>query len=112
MSIPKIIHQVWLQGTAPLLYVAWPSRVDVLSCARGPDFWDENQRQYKPAKALETAGKISSEIQKFSAFRLADGTFWENPQNASLANYDKAAHQSLIQAVVETDRELDGKNRR
>ena len=109
-ALASLHHQVWLQGTAPLLYVAWPSRVDVLSCARGPDFWDKNQRQYKPAKALETAGKISGEIQKFSAFRLADGTFWENPQNASLANYDKAAHQSLIQAVVETDKELDGKN--
>lgn len=109
-ALASLHHQVWLQGTAPLLYVAWPGRVDVLSCARGPDFWYKNQRRYNPAEALETAGEISSKIQKFSAYRLADGTFWEEPQNASLANYNKAAHQSLIQAVVETDRELDGKH--
>ena len=110
IALASLHHQVWLQGMAPLLYVAWPSRVDVLSCARGPDFWDKNQKRYNPAKVLEITGKISSEIQKFSAFRLADGTFWEDPHNSGLANYDKAAHQSLIQAVVETDKGLDGKN--
>ncbi len=49
-------------------------------------------------------------MRRFSALRLADGTFWEDPNNAKLANHDKAAHQSLIQAVVEADRDLDGKN--
>ncbi|MHC4648411.1 MAG: HsdM family class I SAM-dependent methyltransferase [Planctomycetota bacterium] len=107
--------QVWLQGKAPLLYVAWPSRVDVLTCARGPDFWNKQVEscRYNPAKKLnilKTAGKISSEIQNFSAWRLADGTFWEDPHNAKLAKHDKAAHQSLIQAVVEADKDLDGSN--
>jgi len=107
--------QVWLQGTTPLLYVAWPSRVDVLTCARGPDFWNEQAEscQYNPARKfdiLKTAGEISSEMRKFSALRLADGTFWEDPHSAKLAKHDKAAHQSLIQAVVEADREIDGKN--
>ncbi|MBW7989566.1 MAG: N-6 DNA methylase [Planctomycetes bacterium] len=107
--------QVWLQGKAPLLYVAWPSRVDVLTCARGPDFWNEQAQscRYNPAKILnilKTAGEISSEIQRFSAWRLADGTFWEDPHNAKLAKHDKAAHQSLIQAVVEADKDLDGSN--
>jgi hypothetical protein len=46
----------------------------------------------------------------FSAFLLADGTFWEDPNNHSLANHEKAAHESLIQAIVETDQALDGEN--
>src|SRR5688572_24565036 len=30
-----ILHKdVWLQGVSPLLYVAWPARVDVITCAR------------------------------------------------------------------------------
>ncbi len=110
-ALAKLHLQVWLQGTTPLLYVTWPGRVDVLSCARGPDFWDRNEERYNPAETLEIAGKISNEIQKFSAFRLADGTFWEDPHNAGLANYNKGAHQSLIQAVVETDKELEGKDK-
>lgn len=114
-ALAKLHMQAWLQGTAPLLYVAWPSRVDVLTCAREPDFWNEQAKscRYNPVKKLnilETAGEISSELQKFSAWRLADGTFWEDPQNAKLAKHDKAAHQSLIQAVVEADRDLDGSN--
>lgn len=111
-ALAKLHLQVWLQGTAPLLYVAWPSRVDVLTCAREPDFWNEQTQAYRynPAKTLQIATEISNEMRKFSAFRLADGTFWEDPHNAELANHDKAAHQSLIQAVVEADKGLDGKN--
>ena len=105
--------KVWLQGKAPLLYIAWPSRIDVLSCARGPDFWKKGQCRYEPASRIElehitTAAAISDELRRFSAFRLADGTFWDDPLNEPLANYKKAAHQSLIQAIVEADKELDG----
>ncbi len=114
-ALAELHLQVWLHGTAPLLYIAWPSRIDVLTCARGPDFWKaENEEcRYNPAKrleaeALKTAGAITSELQKFSALRLADGTFWEEPGNKKLADHDKAAHQSLIQAVVEADSDLDG----
>ena len=111
--------QVWRQGTAPLLYVAWPSRIDILTCARGPDFWkdEDGKCHYSPVKgfkiqALKTAGAINRELKNFSAFRLADGTFWEEPRNRKLADHAKAAHQLLIQAVVETDRDpkLDGAN--
>lgn len=111
-ALAELHLQVWLQGTAPLLYVAWPSRVDVLTCARGPDFWNRQAQacRYNPAKTLQIAAEISNEMRKFSALRLADGTFWEDPNNAKLANHDKAAHQLLIQAVVEADRDLDGKN--
>ena len=116
-TLAELHRQVWLQGTAPLLYIAWPSRIDVLTCARGPDFWkvgDEKCR-YNPAKtfemeALKTAATITEEIRKFSALRLADGTFWEEPANGELANHAKVAHQSLIQAVVEADTALDGEN--
>jgi len=116
-KLAELHRQVWLYGMAPLLYVAWPSRIDVLSCVRGPDFWKtENEEcQYSPAKrfeleALKTAGEISGELRKFTALRLADGTFWEDQDNRKLADHTNAAHQLLIQAIVETDEELDGKN--
>ncbi len=109
-TLAKLHQKVWLQGTAPLLYVAWPSRIDVLTCARGPDFWSskDEQCQYKPATVLLVAGEINRALQKFSALRLADGTFWEDPENQKLANHEKAAHRSLIQAVLEADKDLKG----
>jgi len=116
-ALAELHLQVWLQGATPLLYIAWPSRVDVLTCARGPDFWKfkEEKCYYNPAKefeseTLKTIGEIASEFQNFSAFRLADGTFWEEPSNGELADHAKAAHQSLTQAVVEVDKDLDGNN--
>jgi hypothetical protein len=116
--LAELHWRVWLQGKSPLLYVAWRSRVDVLTCARGPDFWkvEGEQCQYNPARnfefeALNAAGAINIEMRKFSALRLADGTFWEDHSNGELADHSKAAHQSLIQAVVEADSAFEEKNK-
>jgi len=116
-TLSELHHQVWLQGTAPLLYIAGASQIDILACAREPDFWNKNTQtpEYKPAKRLQkdllaTAGRISDEMKKFSALRLADGTFWDDPDNRKLANHDKAAHKSLIQAVIEVDKDIDGEH--
>jgi hypothetical protein len=113
-ALAELHHKVWLHGKAPLLYVFWPSRIDILTCARGPDFWDSQREecQYFPRKifeiqALNTATKITDELNKFSVLRLADGTFWEEPSNSKdLADYDKTAHKMLIQAVVDTDSDI------
>lgn len=104
-------HALWLHGVAPLVYIAWPSRIDVLSCSRGPDFWGEGQRRYNPAAQLDVASEVDSALKqrkRFSARRLADGTFWEDPLNQPLAKHERAAHEALIQKVVETDQALDG----
>lgn len=110
-QLAKTHHDLWLLGVAPLVYIAWPTRIDVLSCARGPDFWNDGRRRYSPAEQLEVASRVDAALavrQRFSARRLADGTFWEEAENQSLANHEHAAHKSLIQAVVETDQALDG----
>ncbi len=107
-------HQLWLHGVAPLVYIAWPTRVDVLSCVRGPDFWDEEEQgyNYSPAAQLDVASKVAASLtqRRFSARRLADGTFWDDPLNQPLADHERAAHESLIRAVVETDKELNGES--
>ena len=37
-TLAKLHHQLWLHGAAPLMYVSWPSRIDILSCATGAGF--------------------------------------------------------------------------
>jgi hypothetical protein len=103
-------HDLWLHGVAPLVYIAWPARIDVLSCARGPDFWHAGERRYNPAAQLDVASKVAAALarRRFSARRLADGTFWEEPLNQRLADHERAAHESLIRAVIATDKALDG----
>jgi hypothetical protein len=119
-ALGELHLQVWLHGKTPLLYIAWPGRVDILTCARGPDFWIEDRQgiAYKPVKefkdlgvqAFRIANEVADELQRFSALRLADGTFWEEAANRKLVDYTKAAHKRLIQAIVEADNELDGVN--
>lgn len=116
MALAKLHSQVWIHGEVPLLYVAWPSRIDVLTCARGADFWDKKSDalEYKPIKqasiseAIKTAAVISEERRRFSAFRLADGTFWDDPSNKAFAEYDKTAQQCLIKAILEADTAIEG----
>jgi type I restriction-modification system DNA methylase subunit len=111
-KLAEIHRKLWLNGCTPLLYVGWQTRVDVLSCVRGPDFWKDPNIEYEPAETIEIAAQVSralqDQIQRFSAYRLSDGTFWDDPDNTALAESGKTAHQQLIRAVVETDREIDG----
>lgn len=129
IALAELHKEVWLNGRAPLLYVSWPTSVDILSCARGSDFWQANQEQgnydYNPAETIQLEAQsdsgllfISSEVsealeekcRRFSAQRLADGTFWDEPLNSEFADADKAAHRCLIQAVIEADQALNGKD--
>ena len=136
-DLANLHHVLWLHGVAPLVYVAWPTRIDILTCARKPDFWsaDDAARSAtikRPVELSCTGGqrgaptptgkqaiKIAAGIaenfnqlrRRFSAHRLAEGTFWEEPANQALAKDDAAAHRSLIQAIVEADKELDGANK-
>lgn len=112
-QLAKLHGRLWLNGFSPLLYVGWQTRVDILSCARGPDFWKGSRIEYGPAERIEIAKQISfalddDNLSRFSAFRLSDGTFWDDPANSGLAQAEKAAHQQLIRAVVETDDEING----
>lgn len=110
-QLARLHGALWRQGIAPLVYVAWPTRVDILSCARGPDFWKGGDYTFSPVEQIHVASQVESELRKrrrFSAERLADGSFWDDPQNAPLAEHGRAAHGSLIQAIVEVDSELEG----
>lgn len=109
-----VLHKrVWLHGGVPLIYVAWPMRLDILTCARGPDFWHNGMCEYAPARqvqqVIEHAGAVSKALEsQYSAWRLMDGTFWDDPRNAVLAKSTDRAHERLIAAVVETDEALKG----
>lgn len=114
-QIAELHYRVWLSGKAPLLYVEWATRVDILKCAAEPVFWDKETKraEYRASATLETASDVSRLLdqalsKRFSAYRLSDGTFWDDPENADLACADKAAHRSLIQAVVDADKALKG----
>lgn len=115
-EIAELHCRVWLNGSAPLLYVEWPSHVDILKCAAEPLFWNKraDRAEYTPSETIETVSEVSkaldaAKVRRFSAYRLSNGTFWEDPENADWAKADKASHKALIKAVVDTDRILGGK---
>lgn len=114
-QIAELHRRVWLNGAAPLLYVEWPTCVDILKCAAEPVFWNKHTQtcEYEASETIEATSLISkalaSEVTtRFSAYSLSSGTFWDTPENANWARADKAAHKTLIAAVVEADQALNG----
>jgi len=73
----------------------------------------ESQVNYEPVETIELTRQISfaldERLNRLSAYRLSDGTFWDDPANYEFANAEKAAHRQLIRAVIETDQEIDGR---
>ncbi len=111
-EVADLHNTFWVQGLAPLVYVVWPTHLDILSCARGPDFWQGDSPRYSPAITIATATQVDAELEKarrFSAGRLEEGTLWDDPRNAELADHKKGAHRALTSTIVELDDELDGK---
>ena len=111
-TLGKLQQKLWWQARAPLVYLYQPNKIDILSCARGPDFWQNGQVVYHPSDHFKTAAAIDrSEAEQRERFRyahLADGTFWEAAENQKLADADKAAHKSLLDSVIEADKRLKG----
>lgn len=112
-EIAELHRRVWLNGTAPLLYVEWPTQVDVLRCAAGPEFWDRRKGTavYVAAESIQVASDVAraldeTKVRRFSAFRLANGTFWDDPINSDWACADQSAHKLLLQAAIDSDRAL------
>jgi len=112
-AIAELHRRVWLNGTAPLIYIEWATRVDVLRCAAGPEFWDAKKGEviYRIGESITASSGVSraldqTKVHRFSAWSLANGTFWENPENSSWACAEKSAHKLLLQAAIDTDRTL------
>jgi hypothetical protein len=109
-ALAELHRRVWLNGSAPLLYVEWPTQVDVLRCATKPDFWNSRlgSYEYSAAESIMIASDVThaleeKKVKRFSAFRLSTGTFWEDSENKDWARADSAAHKLLLLATIEAD---------
>jgi len=111
-DISSLHHRLWLSGTTPLLYVSWQDHVDVLSCAAGAVAKNKESWKPKPFAAIPDVGRISAALdgspERFSAYRLADGTFWEDERNAKHVKPNRGAHKVLIEKVKDADEKLGG----
>lgn len=111
-TLADLQQKLWLNGRAPLVYVYQSTRVDILSCVRDQEFWKNGHLCYTPSDQFKIGASISSQEQekaeRYRFAHLADGTFWNEDENANLARVDKTAHNLLIEAVINADRQLDG----
>lgn len=108
LEIAALHRKVWNRGEAPLMYVINKTSVNIYSCARAPDFFNNKngKLQHSPAETLELISAAQAELDRFSGKEFDSGMFWANPQNSKLINKKKAAHQSLVLAINEFDKKI------
>ena len=110
-AIARLHHTLWLNGTVPLLYIDYDEKVDIFSCSAEPVAKKAKNWNYLPMKTiLENTTEVNEQIKRFSASKLADGTFWEDGRNKDYINTKKSAHNVLLDKIKRADREIDGKN--
>jgi Type I restriction-modification system methyltransferase subunit len=109
-ELSELHRNIWLSGQAPLLYVEELGKVDIYSCAGSAAASKDNSWCPRPEDTIKLSSDITEAIKakRFSAYRLVDGTFWEDELNAHLVNPSKSAHRKLIAEVEHADRELEG----
>ncbi|MDR0685676.1 MAG: SAM-dependent methyltransferase [Spirochaetaceae bacterium] len=108
-KLARLHHALWLNGTVPLLYVDNADSVDILSCIAGPAAKKAKNWNYLPLDKIYKDNKnISDQIKRFSAFCLADGTFWENDLNKSYTDRKNSAHNDLLEKIKQADRKILG----
>ena len=111
-ELARLHRTLWLNGTVPLLYIDNDDSVDILSCIAEAVSKKANSWNYKPLDSiLSSAQNINDQIKRFSASRLADGTFWEDERNKDYIDVTKSAHNILLEKIKKADREINGKNK-
>jgi hypothetical protein len=107
-------HSLWLNGTIPLLYIDNNDKVDIFSCVAGNVSRKRSKWVYAPFDSIyETLSNINDQIKikqikRFSAVRLADGTFWEDKSNKEYIDIKKSAHNVLLEKIKLADRKIEG----
>jgi len=110
-ALARLHHTLWLNGTVPLLYIDNEDSVDILSCAAKPAAEKAKDWTYNPLDViLANAENINEQIKRFSASRLADGTFWEDRRNKDYIDTNKSAHNVLLEKIKQADKEINGEN--
>jgi len=110
-EIARLHHTLWLNGTVPLLYIDNDEKVDIFSCSAAPISDKVNDWNYQPLNTIPlNAQNINEQINRYSASRLADGSFWEDERNKDYIDSKKSAHNVLLEKIKRADKEIDGKN--
>ena len=116
-EIAEIHRRFWLNGSVPILYVSWSNRIDIFSSMISPPFNEKNKAEHNPCDTIDLTAEISeelsreqreieSQIERYSAYKLANGTFWEDDRNRDILNSDKSAHKMLTDKIIDADGKL------
>jgi type I restriction-modification system DNA methylase subunit len=111
-ELAALHRDLWFYGRVPLLYVEWENRVDIINCySVKNDLTKKKTWGYTTdvqIDFLDALSGISEQLSRYSMFRLADGTFWEDANNKKFIDTKNSAHRILIEKIKSADIEING----
>jgi hypothetical protein len=109
--LARLHHTLWLNGTVPLLYIDNEDSVDILSCVAKATSKKVSGWEYQPIdRIILDTRNINEQIKRYSASRLANGTFWEDERNKDYINTNESAHNVLLEKIKQADKEIEGES--
>lgn len=106
--IDRAKYSLSLNGSVPILYIGYKDKVDIILTKYAPEKNKKGTLEYV-SETIDFINQNKTEenkIKQYSAYRLIDGTFWED----CIIPDKKSTHQILIDKVIEADKNLDGQN--
>jgi type I restriction-modification system DNA methylase subunit len=111
-ELAELHRNLWFYGHVPILYVEWENHVDIVNCfSVKNDLTKKKTWKYTTDDRIDFLNAlpdISEQLNRYSMFRLADGTFWEDTNTKKFIDAKNSAHRILIEKVKSADQEING----
>jgi hypothetical protein len=112
-ELAELHRSLWFYGRVPLLYIEWENHVDIVNCYSVKNELTKRKIWGYTIDAqidfLNVLSDLSEQLNRYSMFRLADGTFWEDTNTKKFIDAKNSAHRILIEKVKSADQEINGR---
>lgn len=104
-----IKYYLWLNASVPILYIINDTKIDIIFTNKKPMYKEDHLEFINDIIDLKTSINNNKKFEKYSIYRLIDGTFWEDSSNEDKIIEEELSHKILIDKIKDADKYIMNK---
>ena len=104
-----IKYYLWLNVSVPILYIINDTKIDIIFTNKKPIYKGDHFEFINDIIDLKTSINNNKKFEKYSIYRLIDGTFWEDSSNEDKIIEEELSHKILIDKIKDADKYIMNK---